>query len=69
MSPWWVVAFEALSLLPEPPEGYKAHWATYNLLVMLPLVIYLLILQFKPGKAHRDNTRTSTRSRKITFSE
>ena len=68
MSPWWVAAFEALSLFPEPPEGYQAHWAAYNSLVLLPLVIYLLILQFKPGKAHREHTRTSTRSQKITFS-
>ena len=75
---WWAFAFEALVLMPQPPADSEGPTAAYGILVILPYLIWMLLLQFKPGKAYqkwrrqcrsqRSNQFENGRSR-VTFSE
>ena len=73
---WWIVLFETLIRLPEPPaiDGaeFLHHNVAYIILALIPYLIFCLILIFKPGKIYRDFVSNGSARRggssKVTFS-
>ena len=55
----WVIFFEILYFAPEPSED-MAFYGVYMLLVSIPYLVWCLIIVLKPGKALRENHRSST---------
>ena len=71
ISPWWVAGFEVVYLLPAPPESNEYAVQTYGLLNLIYIGWYL-VLQFRPGREHREFKRQEKENRgssKVTFSE
>ena len=73
---WWLVVFEILLRLPEPPEidggDFIAQNAAYLCVSTIPYFIFSLMLLLKPGQIHKDFLRNGPARRgrnKVTFSE
>ena len=59
LSLWTVLLVNTLLLIPSPPDSADGHlWAAYLLVVTLPVFVYYIVLQFKPGKAFREWSRS-----------
>ena len=56
---WWLVVFQGLWLLPVSPasEVMTAYDKFHALIVVLPMIVWSLILLFKPGREYREFVR------------
>ena len=74
---WWIVLFETLIRLPEPPDfdgtKFLGHNIAYMIFAIIPYLIFSLLLVFKPGKIYRDFASNGSARRgsgsKVTFSD
>ena len=57
ISPWWLLPVYILSEIPAPIEGSPQE-NIYGLLVVIPLLLWVLFVLFKPGKTLREARRS-----------
>ena len=71
---WWLFWMELISLLPSPPEN-SSQEPVYLVSILLPYVLWLLFIQFKPGKSWQNRVENRKRNQlaksraRVTYSE
>jgi len=71
---WWLFWMELIILLPSPPENSSKE-PVYLVSILLPYVLWLLFVQFKPGKSWQNRVENRKRNQlaksraRVTYSE